>query len=157
MEDSTDCVVPTRDARVFGTWKLIYTSSSITRYFGGLTGLQRLLPDGSVGRIRQTIDAEDGTSVFDECISCDVPFRSRRANLLATVTGKIRSTSETRQVWQPETVRLAGFSRFAETWKTLRAFQVADITFLDDQLRITRGQNGSVCVFARWNEDDDDK
>ena len=145
--------IPTRDPCVFGQWRLIYTSSSITRYFGGLNGLQRLLPDGAVGRIAQNLDEELGSATITERLFFDVPFRADRASVDAVVTGKFRATSQTRFVWSPEKVRVAWFSWFAETWKTVRAFQVSDVTYLDEDLRITRGQNGSAFVYERFDPD----
>lgn len=132
-----------------GEWDLAYTSSSITRFFGGVTGLQRLLPEGEVGRIVQYISAEDGISEFHETIYYELPIIGKPAEVTTVSMGKIRRSSKTRQLWEPEHVKFFGFKKFAEGWKTLRAFQVADTTYLDDDVRVTRGQTGSVAVYFR--------
>lgn len=154
LEDNYPPQMPTKDPRNSGSWRLKYTSSSITRYFGGVTGLQRLLPNASVGEIIQDIDDEDGKCVFSEKISFEVPITGNEVCLDIRVEGRVRAASEERQLWEPESVKCGVFSWFADSWKTLRAFQVADITYLDDELRITRGQTGSVSVFQKAQGDD---
>lgn len=149
IEDLNEADVPTKDPRMSGTWELLYTSSSITRYFGGATGLQRLLPAGEVGWIRQHVDPENGTSEMSELLRFEVPVVGTPMENVAVAKGKIRATSKVRQVWDPEDVKFYFFKQFADGWKTLRAFQIADTTFLDETLRITRGQTGSVNVFAK--------
>lgn len=143
------CQIPTRDARIDGSWELLYTSSSLTRYFGGLTGLQRYFPDGSIGPIRQIIDLEDGTSSLEEVIEFEFPFANKRSSVTAIVSGELKAMSEYRQVWDAEDVRVSFFKWFADGWKTVRAFKVADTTYLDAEMRITRGQTGSVCVYLK--------
>lgn len=149
IEDLNDTEVPTKDPRMFGTWELLYTSSSITRFFGGATGLQRLLPEGQVGRVEQYIDPENGTSEVREELSFEIPVIGTPMKNVAVASGKIRATAEDRQAWDPEYVQFYFFKQFADGWKTLRAFQIMDTTFLDDTLRITRGQTGSVAVFEK--------
>ncbi|PXF46896.1 Chromoplast-specific carotenoid-associated protein C1, chromoplastic [Gracilariopsis chorda] len=155
LEDNYPPQVPTKDPRNSGSWRLKYTSSSITRYFGGVTGLQRLLPNASVGEIIQEIDSEGGKCMFSEKISFEVPIVGNEVCLDIRIEGRMRAASEERQLWEPESVKCGVFSWFADSWKTFRAFQVADITYLDDELRITRGQTGSVSVFQKALSDDD--
>lgn len=143
------CELPTKDKRLSGTWELLYTSSTLTRYFGGVTGLQRFFPDGCVQGIRQVMDIEDGTASLEEDIDFDVPFVDKRANVTAIVSGSLQPLSEFRQIWDAENVRVSFFSWFADGWKTVRAFKILDTTYLDHDIRITRGQTGSVCVFAK--------
>ncbi|CDF37166.1 unnamed protein product [Chondrus crispus] len=138
---------------MFGTWELLYTSSSITRFFGGATGLQRLLPAGEVGRVEQYIDAENGTCEVREELSFEVPIVGTPMKKIAVASGTIRATSQTRQAWDPKEVQFYFFKQFADGWKTLRAFQIADTSFLDESLRITRGQTGSVNVFGKRDDD----
>lgn len=149
LERLNDVNVPTKDPRMYGLWQLVYTSSSIIRYYGGATGLQRYLPDGKVGKIEQYIDSEDGTCEIREAISFGVPLLGKQLDGVAVAKGKLRATGQTRQVWEPEKVYFYFLKQFADSWKTLRAFQVADTTYLDDDLRITRGQTGSTNVFRK--------
>lgn len=149
IEDLNATEVPTKDPRMSGLWELAYTSSSITRYFGGATGLQRLLPQGEVGRVEQHIDLENGMCEIREELSFEMPVIGKQMKNVAVAKGKIKATSEARQMWDPEEVTFYFFKQFADGWKTLRAFQIADTTFLDDTMRITRGQTGSVNVFVK--------
>lgn len=153
LEDINTVDIPTKDPRLLGAWQLMYTSSSITRFFGGVTGVQRLLPEGEIGRIVQFIDLENGTSRFTEQVSYELPIVGKTVTSEAVVEGKIRPSSAVRLLWDAERVKMSWFSWFADGWKTMRAFRISDITYLDDNLRITRGQTGSVNVFARLEKD----
>lgn len=149
LEDINQCSVPTRDKRLEGTWKLEYTSSTITRYTKGVTGLQRYLPNGSLAEIRQVIDLEDDILQMQEDIQFDIPILKKPIKFTSTVSGSLRTTSEIRHVWNPQTIRFFFISWFADSWKSTRAFSVADNTYLDDTHRVTRGQTGSVCLYTK--------
>lgn len=140
---------PTSDYRINGSWDLLYTSSNITRYNGGLTGLHGIFPDGAVSAIRQVIDVDEGNASFEEDIQFNLPFTDKTLTTTAVVTGRIRPVGEIRYLWDPQNVRLSFFSWFADGWKATRAFSVADITFLDEDFLVSRGQTGSVCLYAR--------
>lgn len=148
-----ECNIPSRDDRMNGKWQLMYTNSTIARYSGGVTGLHRYFPDGNVKKIVQEIDIEDGSLTMSETIDFDVPFVDKRTSVTATVSGELRANSEIRQTWNAEKVRIFFFSWFADGWKTVRAFKVTDTTYLDDDVRITRGQTGSVCVFTKTSHE----
>lgn len=152
IENMNDCELPTRDIRMNGEWNMLYTSSTISRYFGGLTGMQKYIPDGSVESIHQKIDTEDGTCSFSEVLECDVPFIDKRMRINTEVSGKLRVINDTRLKWDAENVKISFWKRFAEGWKTVRAFKVTDVTYLDDDFRIIRGQTGSVCVFEKFED-----
>jgi PAP_fibrillin len=148
LEDANICAEPTRSPLMTGSWELAYTSSTIARFHGGLSGLQKYV-EGDVGRIIQVIDLEDGTCVFSEQISYVMPIVKKPASVTVLVSGKIRAVSETRQMWTPETIKASWFQLWAESWKSVRAFTIAETTYLDKQIRITRGQTGSLSIFAR--------
>jgi PAP_fibrillin len=148
LEDRNPCSVPTASPDMDGSWELVYTSSSLTRFHGGLSGLQKYV-DGEVGRITQEIDTESGVCTFYEQVMYNLPVVNKPAEVTVTVTGKIRAVNETRQMWTPETINAAWFKLWAESWKSVRAFTVAETTYLDKQLRITRGQTGSLTIYAR--------
>lgn len=144
-----------------GDWELIYTSSGITRYFGGVTGLQRLLPNGSTQTIIMNMNREDGKCQFTETITFDAPIFGKQTiqviaqgDVLLTPPQSFSPSEQQQQQqqrvnWDPKTVQIAGFNLYAENWKTLRAFQIGDVTFMDGTFRILRGQTGSVHVFRR--------
>lgn len=151
MEDRNPCAVPTASSDMDGKWELIYTSSSLTRFHGGLSGIQKYV-DGTVGRITQEIDTESGLCTFYEQISYLMPVVKKPADVTVVVTGKIRAVNETRQMWTPENITASWFKLWAESWKSVRAFTVAETTYLDSELRITRGQTGSLTIYGRTQE-----
>lgn len=148
VEDSNTCAAPTTASEVNGSWELLYTSSTLTRFHGGLSGLHKFV-EGSVGRITQEIDMESGTSTFYETIIYELPLVKKAVEAKVIVSGKIRAVNATRQMWVPESIKASWFQIWAESWKSVRAFTVAETTYLDDQLRITRGQTGSLTIFGR--------
>lgn len=153
LEDRNPCAVPTASPDMDGKWELIYTSSSLTRFHGGLSGIQKYV-DGTVGRITQDIDTESGVCTFYEQIAYQMPVVRKPAEVTVTVTGKIRAVNETRQMWTPETINAAWFKLWAESWKSVRAFTIAETTYLDKELRITRGQTGSLTIYGRTQKTD---
>lgn len=153
LEDRNLCAVPTASPDMDGKWELLYTSSSLTRFHGGLSGIQKYV-DGTVGRITQEIDTETGLCTFYEQISYSLPVVKKPAQVTVVVSGKIRAVNETRQMWTPESITASWFKLWAESWKSLRAFTVAETTYLDHELRITRGQTGSLTVFGRTQDEE---
>jgi hypothetical protein len=117
-----------------------------------VTGLHKYLPGGSVGRITQVVEPEDGTLRFVEQLAYKLPVVDRKAAMDVVVTGRMRSTSATRQMWLPEKVKASWFRSWAESWKTLGPFTIAETTYLDDLMRITRGQTGSIHIYARTQD-----
>lgn len=151
LEDRNPCAVPTASPDMDGKWELVYTSSSLTRFHGGLSGIQNYV-DGTVGRITQEIDTESGICTFYEQISYELPVVKKPAQVTVVVSGKIRAVNETRQMWTPESITASWFKLWAESWKSVRAFTVAETTYLDKDLRITRGQTGSLTIFGRTQD-----
>lgn len=149
LENMNQCKVPTRDSRLHGTWKMLYTSSTITRYAGGVTGLHKSLPNSSVVEIRQIIDLDEATMQMEEDVQFDIPVIEKQTNIATSVAGSLRPVSEIRHVWDPQNIRFSFVSWFADGWKPTRAFKVADITYLDETHRVTRGQTGSVCLYKK--------
>lgn len=154
LEDLNACTAPTQSENLNGSWDLLYTSSTLARYTGGLSGLHKYV-DGKVGRITQYIDADDGTCTFSEQISYSLPVVNRASSVTVVIFGRIRDIDETRQIWYPETIKAAWLRLWAENWKSLRAFTSSHTTYLDKYIRITRGQTGSLSIFGRTQETED--
>lgn len=148
LEDANACAAPTASPDMSGSWDLLYTSSTLTRFHGGLSGMHKYV-DGTVGRITQEIDTETGICTFYEQIAYALPVLNKAAQVTVTVTGRIRAVNETRQMWAPETISASWFKLWAESWKSVRAFAIAETTYLDRDLRITRGQTGSLTIYGR--------
>lgn len=147
LEAQNACTSPTTDDRRLGEWELAYTSSALMRFTGGLTGMQKFLPGGTVGRITFAVDGDDATWDFRETLSFEILGRELETDVL--VTGPVEALNETREVWSPEKVRFYFFNFFAESWKSLRSFTNCSITYLDEDVKITRGTTGTAVVFVR--------
>lgn len=149
IEDTNDSELSTTDPRMNGTWDLVYTSSTISRYYGGLTGVHSYLPEGAVEEIKQEINIEDATCTMTERIRFEIPFSEREGHITVKVIGKLRLMGENRMVWNAENVMVGIFKWFAEGWKSLRAMTIVDLTYLNESVRIVRGQTGAVHVFIK--------
>lgn len=147
LEAGNLSVSPSTDPRRIGEWELVYTSSPLTRFTGGLTGMQKWLPGGLVGRIAMTADGDDATWVFRETVAFEFLGREFTTDLI--VDGTVEAYTETREVWSPNRVRFYFFTLFGDSWKSLRAFANANTTFLDESVKISRGATGGVMVFVR--------
>lgn len=99
--------------------------------------------------IRQIIDIDEATLQMEEDIQFDIPIIEKQTSISSSVTGSLRPVSEIRHVWDPQSIRFSFISWFAEGLKATRAFKVADITYLDETHRVTRGQTGSVCLYEK--------
>jgi hypothetical protein len=152
LEDSNPSARPTRSPDMTGSWELIYSSSTLVRFTGGLTGLHKYLPEGTVGRICQILEPEDGKCSFTEQLSFVLPVVGKRVTVEAVAAGRLRTASDTRQVWEPQTIKASWYRSWAESWKSLRPFTNVDTTYLDRYIRITRGPTGSMNIFARTQD-----
>lgn len=147
LEASNTITSPSTSPLRFGEWELAYTSSPLSRFSGGLTGLQKFLPGGLVGPIRYVADGDDATWEFRETLCFELFGREFETD--AVVGGRVRAISEVREAWTPEKIKVYFLAFWADTWKTLRAFQIADVTYLDERVKVCRGQTGSSCLFVR--------
>ncbi len=147
LESSFAVAKPTASESRFGTWQFAYTSSAMTRYIGGLTGMQRFFPGGVVGPITLEVDKDEGTWVFRESIAYELLGRELTVDI--EVEGDVSALSDTREMWSPEKVRFYGFRLWAESWKSLRAFANTTVTYVDEHVKISRGPTGAAVVFVR--------
>lgn len=153
LEESPGATAPTADPLRHGNWVLAYSSSSLTRYAGGLTGMHKLLPGGTVGDITLEVDEDVSTWKFCEKLSFEIFGRELGLDVL--VDGRVRALDAEREVWLPENARFFGFKFQAETWKSLRAFTNGTVTHLDEKVKIARGTTGAATVFVRPEIADD--
>jgi len=144
-----------------GTWDLLYTSSSAVKFNKGLSGLGGSFPNGRFGGLKQTLKATKFTS--------DVEYKERievtpsTASFDVTVTGDWElSTSVSLFTGQPSIVMRVepGLVTYGPTsmrgdhWKSLGPTNMLDISYLDDDLRIMRGNTAveTVFIFRRTSQ-----
>lgn len=147
LESTFDVAKPTSSPSRFGTWEFAYSSSAMTRYTGGLTGMQRFFPGGIVGAIILQVDEDEGTWLFRESIAYEI--FGQEFDVEMEVEGPVRALNDTREVWTPKKVRFYGLRFWAESWKSLRAFANTNVTYVDDYVKICRGPTGAAVVFVR--------
>jgi PAP_fibrillin len=138
-----------------GDWELVYTSSSAMKFNKGLTGLGGSFPNGKLGRLTQKLRASKfmmdveyvehiqvtpATASFDVIVNGSWDLRSSVS--LFTGDPSIVMTVE------PDRVSYGPTSTRADHWKSLGPMNMLDITYLDDNLRIMRGNTSVETIFV---------
>mmetsp|Transcript_4889 Transcript_4889/g.21061 ORF Transcript_4889/g.21061 Transcript_4889/m.21061 type:complete len:195 (+) Transcript_4889:336-920(+) len=129
-----------------GRWKLLFTSSSLTRFQKGISGIHSLLPVGKSMDLEQVIEPEDFRSYLVEKVS----YFGGALKGDALIDGRYKWLSSNRLSWMPDVLNL-WFLRFqAESgWKALGAFRSLEVTYLDYELKIERGEVGQIYIWKR--------
>ena len=136
-----------------GDWDLIFTTSSTMKFNQGLSGLGGSFPNGKFGGVVQKLQASKWTS--------DIEYKERievlaGASFDVTVTGdwKLKGTVNlftgeptTVMAIEPDKVKYGPTSTRADHWKTLGPLNLLDITYLDDDLRVMRGNTAVNTIF----------
>jgi PAP_fibrillin len=145
----------TIDAKaVTGTWELAYTSSSAMKFNKGLTGLGGSVPNGRFGRLQQKLMATK--YLTDVEYKEHIVLTPASASFDVTVTGtwEVRSsvslfTGAPSVVLQvvPDRVTYGPTSTRADHWKSLGPMNLLDISYLDEDLRIMRGNTSVDTIF----------
>jgi hypothetical protein len=138
-----------------GDWELLYTSSAMMKFNKGLSGLGSSFPSGKFNGLTQKLKASkylsdveyveriqttttDATS-FDVTITGD--WKLKRSVSLLTGDPTIQLTVE------PDRVNYGPTSTRADHWKSVRSMNLLDVTYLDDDLRIMRGNTSTDTIF----------
>ena len=136
-----------------GDWDLIFTTSSTMKFNQGLTGLGGSFPNGKFGGVVQKLQATKWTSDIEYKERIEVPAG---ASFDVTVTGDWRLkgtvnlfTGEPTTVMQiePDKVEYGPTSTKGDHWKALGPLNLLDITYLDDDLRVMRGNTSVNTIF----------
>jgi hypothetical protein len=137
-----------------GSWDLLYSSSSAIRFNKGLSGLGASFPNGRFGGLRQVLTSTKFVSDVEYVERIEV--NPSAASFDVTVTGDWdlrRSvslfTGEPSLVMtiQPGRVTYGLTSMKADHWKSLGPMNMLDITFLDKDLRVMRGNTAVDTIF----------
>ena len=137
-----------------GIWELMYTSSSAMMFNKGLTGLGGSVPNGRFGRLQQKLTATK--FLMDVEYVEHIVLTPASASFDVTVTGtwEVRSsvslfTGAPSMVLQvvPDRVTYGPTSTRADHWKSLGPMNLLDISYLDENLRIMRGNTSVDTIF----------
>jgi hypothetical protein len=142
------------DADLTGTWDLLYSSSSAMKYNKGLSGLGGSFPNGKFGGLTQKLMTSKFTTDVEYVERIDVTPSA--ASFDVTVNGgwDLRTsisifTGEPSLVMtvEPDRVTYGPTSTRADHWKSLGPLNMLDVSYLDDDLRIMRGNTSIETVF----------
>mmetsp|Transcript_27983 Transcript_27983/g.43494 ORF Transcript_27983/g.43494 Transcript_27983/m.43494 type:complete len:591 (+) Transcript_27983:114-1886(+) len=158
VEASSNNLLTQKDiqpADVAGSWDLLYTSSGMFRYNQGLTGLAGSVPNAEFGGLKQELIADKylfevkyveriavksaPENSFDASVNGDWELK-KSVSLLTGAPTVIMSI-------EPEKVEYGPTSTRADHWKSVRSMNLLDISYLDDDLRIMRGNTSTDTIF----------
>jgi hypothetical protein len=139
---------------LIGEWEMLYTSSSAMKFNKGLSGLGGSFPNGKFGGLKQTlsttavlsdveysefINVKPDTASFDVKINGSWDLR-KSISLFTGEPSLVLSVEPNRVSYGPTSTR-------ADHWKSLGPMNMLDVTYLDDELRIMRGNTAVETVF----------
>mmetsp|Transcript_8783 Transcript_8783/g.13604 ORF Transcript_8783/g.13604 Transcript_8783/m.13604 type:complete len:662 (+) Transcript_8783:97-2082(+) len=136
-----------------GDWDLIYTSSPTVRFNKGISGLARSIPSSDFAGLKQklvyTRFAAD-TEFIEKIRSATGPFDVRVSGNWEMVSSQsiLTGAKSTSLKVVPQKVEYASSKFKADYWKTLGPVTFLDITYLDKNLRIMRGNTATKTVFV---------
>jgi PAP_fibrillin len=137
-----------------GTWELLYSSSSAMRFNKGLSGLGGSVPNGRFGGVKQVLKSDDfltdmeyqerievtpSTASFDVRVTGDWELRSS-TSLFTGDPSIVLIVVPDRVVYGPTSTR-------ADHWKSLGPLNMLDVAYLDDNLRVMRGNTSTDSIF----------
>jgi len=137
-----------------GVWDLVYTSSGMMQFNQGLTGLGGSVPNGKFESLKQKltsskyvsdveyierIAAVPDTSSFDAIVTGDWELK-KTVSLLTGSPSII-------MVIEPKDVKYGPTSTRADHWKSVRSMNMLDLSYLDDDTRIMRGNTSTDTLF----------
>jgi hypothetical protein len=143
------------DTDLAGTWELLYSSSSAMLYNKGLSGLGGSFPNGKFGGLTQKLQTSKYTTDVEYLERIDVTPSSASFDVKVTGDWDLRTsisifTGEPSLVMtvEPDRVTYGPTSTRADHWKSLGPLNMLDVSYLDDDLRIMRGNTSIETVFV---------
>jgi PAP_fibrillin len=138
-----------------GTWELLYSSSSAMKFNKGLSGLGGSFPNGRFGSLQQRLTSSKFLTDVEYIERIEVNPSSASFDVKVTGTWDLRTsvslfTGEPSIVMtvEPDRVAYGPTSTRADHWKSLGPLNMLDITYLDDDLRIMRGNTSVETIFV---------
>jgi PAP_fibrillin len=141
-------------AELNGSWDLLYSSSSAMRFNKGLSGLGGSFPNGKFGGLKQVLKSTRFVSDVQYVERIEVTPSAASFDVTVTGDWELRQsvslfTGEPSLVMtvQPDRVTYGVTNMKADHWKSLGPMNMLDVTYLDDDLRIMRGNTAVDTVF----------
>jgi len=137
-----------------GTWILLFSSSATMKFNKGVSGLGGSFPNGKFGGLQQTLKANkyltdmeylEHIKVTPDVASFDVRINGdwELSSSISLFTGQpstVMRVVPDRVMYGPTVTR-------ADHWKSLGPLNSLDIAYLDDDLRVMRGNTATDNVF----------
>jgi len=159
VEDSQPNLIKQRDIEksdLAGSWDLLYTSSGMFKFNRGLTGLAGSVPNAEFGGLTQVIKVDDYYSdlnyvekvvvkgseenSFDAKVNADWELKKS----VSLFTGEPTVVMSV----EPDKVEYGLSSTRADHWKSVRSMNLLDVSYLDNDLRIMRGNTSTDTIFV---------
>jgi hypothetical protein len=138
-----------------GKWELIYTSSSAMKFNKGLSGLGGSFPNGRFAGLVQNLRATKFLTDIEYIERIEVNPSSASFDVKVNGNWDLRSsvslfTGEPSLVLivDPEKVTYGPTSTRADHWKSLGPLNMLDITYLDEDIRVMRGNTSTDSIFV---------
>lgn len=138
-----------------GTWELLYSSSSAMKFNKGLSGLGGSFPNGRFSNLKQKLIVTKFLTDVEYIERIEVNPSSASFDVTVTGTWDLRTsvslfTGEPSIVMTvaPDRVTYGPTSTRADHWKSLGPMNMLDITYLDQDLRIMRGNTSVDTIFV---------
>jgi hypothetical protein len=139
---------------IAGTWELLYTSSSAMKFNKGLSGLGGSVPNGRFGGVKQTLKADQFLTDMEYQERIQVIPSSASFDVRVTGDWELRSSTSlftgdpsTVLIVVPDRVVYGPTSTRADHWKSLGPLNMLDVTYLDSDLRVMRGNTSTDSIF----------
>ena len=138
-----------------GSWNLLYTTSPMMKFNKGLSGLGSSFPNGKYAGLIQKLQAtffmdveyterisvsQPASSSFDVTITGDWDLK----NSVSLLTGEpsiVLDVVPNKVIYGPTNTR-------ADHWKSVRAMNLLNVVYLDDDIRVMRGNMNSDVLFV---------
>jgi len=137
-----------------GSWDLLYTSSGMMSYNRGLSGLGGSFPQGRFGGLRQNLLATKYMADVEYIEKIDVTPDINSFNVVVNGDWELKNSvslltgsPSTILAVEPDRVRYGPTETRADHWKSVRSMNLLDLSYLDDDLRIMRGNTSTDTLF----------
>ena len=138
-----------------GDWKLLYSSSAAMKFNKGLSGIGGSFPNGRFGGLTQSLEFAKFRQ--DVVYKEQIDVTPQAASFQVEVNGawELRKSISlftnrpcTMLSVEPNVVKYGPTSTRGDHWKSLGPMNLLDVTYLDEDLRIMRGNTASDAIFV---------
>lgn len=140
---------------LIGDWRLLYSSSAAMKFNKGLSGIGGSMPNGKFAGLTQSLSFARFRQdiVYMEQIDCTPASASFEVEVngaweLRKSISLFTNQPCTMLLVQPNAVKYGPTSTRGDHWKSLGPMNLLDVTYLDDDLRIMRGNTASDAIFV---------